>query len=107
MNLRSTTLALTAAAAFTVTACGSEEEADIVDVAVVEEPAPMPELAPAPVVEEAEPTPERAAEPEEAANVDPADALMPDEMRYRSSDGVDDWDAVPYEEQDGFGDGNF
>ena len=32
---------------------------------------------------------------------------MPDEMRYRSSDGVDDWDAVPYEEQDGFGDENF
>lgn len=101
MNLRNTTIAFAAAATFAVVGCGAEEEADIVDVPVVEEPAPAP-VAPA-EYEAPTPAPERAAEPE-PVYVDPADALMPDEMRYRNSEGAESWSVLDEEEMDGFPD---
>ena len=102
MNLRTTSLALLAAAGFAAVGCGSEDAEPEVVAVPVEEPAP----APAPVYEAPEPAPERAAEPEQAeiTYVDPADYLSPDEMRYRESGGVNDWYAVSTEEMDGFDD---
>ena len=99
-----------AAAAFMLlaTACGTDSETEVyderddmvLDEPIYDEPATTYEAPD--VVETAAPASDRADEPTTTSVMYPG--LMPDEIRYRNSEGVYNWDAVPTEDIDGLND---